>query len=94
MPESASVAASHATSIVVSFVGPPSCELLATAPGALGAVVSIQNGPKWTVSPQLPAASTARTWIHQSSPSDELLPVKVVAACVVVQVGTVALAWS
>ena len=59
-----------------------------------GATVSIQNGPRWTVTPQLPATSLARTWIHQWSPSDELLPVKVVPACVVAQVGSVPLAWS
>ncbi len=95
MPESASVAAPQATSIVGSFVGPPSCELLLTAPGAPGAAVSIQNGPKVDGGAAVvPASSRARTWIHQSLPSGELLPVKVVPACVVVQAGSVPLAWS
>ena len=93
-PDRASVAAPQATSIVVSFVGPPSWLALITAPGAPGAVVSIQNGPRCTVAPQLPAASMARTWSHQWSPSGELLPVKVEAACVAVQAGSVAAAWS
>ena len=62
MPDSASALAPQATSIVVSFVEPPSCELLLTAPGAPGAVVSIQNGPKVLVPPQLfPASSMGLT---------------------------------
>jgi len=42
----------------------------------------------------LPATSTARTWIHQESPSGELLPVKEEVDCVAAQPGTVPLAWS
>ena len=57
--------------MVGSFAGPLSCELLLTDPGAPGAVVSIWNGPRCAVPPQLPAVSQARTWNHQSSASVE-----------------------
>ena len=80
MPERSSVAADQLMAIVGSIDGRPTAWSVETRPLTVpGATVSIQNGPRCTVVPQLPAVSLALTWIHQWLPSGELLPVKVEA---------------
>ena len=63
IPARASLAGPQLTSIVKSAVGTPIAWLPElTAPGADGAVVSIQNGPACTGKEQLPALSQAERW--------------------------------
>ncbi len=74
------MAADQLIAMVGSIEARPTAWSVETRPLTVpGATVSIQNGPRWTVGPQLPAVSLARTWIHQWLPSGELLPVKVAA---------------